>query len=67
MEDPKPWYESKTVWLNFVAAFLAALEGTTGALQPILGEHAMAVIATLLPPLNIALRTVTNQPLSVRK
>lgn len=61
--DNKPWYESKTIWINAIAAFLAALEGTIGGLQPVLGEHAMAIIATFLPAINIALRTVTSAPI----
>lgn len=59
--EAKPWYESKTIWFNAIAAFLAALEGSVGGLQPVLGEHAMAIIGTLLPAINIALRTVTSQ------
>lgn len=64
MRNPtKPHLHSRTLWVNVLAAFLAALEQQTGLLQPLLPVNVYAVIAALLPPINIALRLVTHQGL----
>jgi hypothetical protein len=60
----KPWYKSKIILVNAVAAALAALEASTGVLRPALGEGTFyMLIAVGLPVINAVLRTVTTQPL----
>lgn len=59
----KPWYKSKTILVNAVAAALTALEASTGMLKPILGDSFYLIVAVGLPVVNAMLRTVTTQPL----
>lgn len=59
----KPWWQSKTLWVNITVAVLASLEATTGLLQPFLPEHWYVVVAVGLPVINVVLRIVTTQGL----
>ena len=62
--DKKPWYTSKTIWLNVAVAALAAVEAATGAMQPVLGDNGVyAIIAGGLPVANMILRAMTSQPI----
>lgn len=63
----KPWYASRTVWLNAAAAALVALEASTGLLQPYVGDHFYAALAVALPVLNAMLRVITTQGIALRK
>jgi hypothetical protein len=60
----KPWYQSKTIWINVFVAVLAAFEAVTGLLQPIVSANIYAVIAVSLPVINAALRIITTQTLT---
>lgn len=60
----KPWYQSKIIIINALAAALTALEASTGILKPVLGDSGLYIaLAVGLPVINAALRTVTIQPL----
>ncbi len=59
----KPWYKSKTLWINIVVAVLASLEATTGLLQPYLPQHWYVAVAVGLPVANVVLRIITTQGL----
>lgn len=59
--DRKPWWHSKTLWLNTIAAALVALEAGTGQLQPHLPVNLYTALAIGLPVLNAMLRVLTNQ------
>lgn len=61
LPDSKPWYQSKTLWFN-IASLVVALTALPefGALVP---AEAVALIAVLG---NLALRLLTDQPLSAR-
>lgn len=65
--EAKPWWESKTLALNTIAAGLIALEAGTGLLKPLVGENAYAVLAVGLAVSNAVLRTLTSQPLAAKK
>lgn len=60
----KPWWKSKTLILNAVAAGLVMLEASTGLLQPLLPVNLYTAFAVALPVLNAMLRVVTKQALS---
>lgn len=62
MNDTKPWWTSKTLRLNALAAGLVALEAGTGALQPHLPVDFYVALSVGLPILNAMLRVVTTQP-----
>ena len=61
----KPWHQSKTLWVNSIVAALAALEATTGLLQPYLPERWYVAVAVGLPIINVVLRVITTQPIKV--
>jgi len=60
----KPWWQSKTLWVNAVVAALAALETGTGLLQPFVPANFYVMVAVGLPVVNALLRVVTNQALT---
>lgn len=60
----KPWWQSKTLWVNSVAAGLAALEAGTGMLQPFMPANFYAMVAVGLPVVNAVLRVITTQGLT---
>lgn len=64
----KPWYTSKTLIINALAAALATLEASTGILKPLLGDGGLYVaLAVGLPVVNAVLRAVTTEPLAGKK
>ena len=60
----KRWYASKTLWVNAIAGGLVTLEANTGILQPLLPANTYALIAVVLPVVNMALRTMTTSALT---
>ena len=62
----KPWWHSKTLWLNAVVAALVALEAGTGVLQPVVPVNVYAVLAAGLPVLNAVLRVLTTQGVALK-
>jgi hypothetical protein len=60
----KKWYQSKTLWVNAVAAMLVALEAGTGLLQPLLPMDLYTSLAVGLPIVNALLRVVTSEALA---
>lgn len=65
-KQTKPWWKSKLIIVNAVAAALVALEATTGLLQPYLPVNLYIAIAVGLPPLNAALRVITSTGLTLK-
>jgi hypothetical protein len=60
----KKWYQSKTLWVNAIAAMLVALEAGTGLLQPLLPMDLYTSLAVGLPIVNALLRVVTSEALA---
>ena len=60
----KPWFKSKTLGVNGVAAALIALEAQTGMLQPLLPANIYAIFAVSLPMINVLLRMATTGSVS---
>lgn len=60
----KPWYHSKVLWFNLLAAGLIALESQFAMLQPYLPGSVYAWVATALTVGNAVLRVVTAAPLA---
>lgn len=61
----KDWYRSKTIWLNIIAgvsAFLALPE-----LQHVLGPDALRYVVLVQAGLNIFLRTITSQGITLTR
>jgi hypothetical protein len=60
-EEIKPWYLSKTLWINALCAGLIALEAASGLLQPLLPANFYLIMAVALPIINAVLRVITTQ------
>lgn len=60
----KPFWRSKTLWLNGIVALVAALEVSTGLLKPYVGEDGYVLLMILLPVANAMLRLITSEKLS---
>ena len=58
----KPWWSSKTIWLNVIGALLWGLQEFAGK-DIIAAEH--LVIAMIV--LNVIMRSITTQPLGGEK
>lgn len=63
----KPWWTSRTLRINALAAALVALEAGTGLLQPLLPVNFYTAVAVGLPVINAVLRVVTTQALGRRR
>lgn len=63
----KPWWQSRTLWLNLAVLVLAAAEANVQMLQPLLPLNIWQVTAFVLPILNAVLRLVTTQALTLHK
>jgi hypothetical protein len=61
----KPWWKSRTLWVNAVVLLAAAAESQLQVLQPLLPVNVYALVAFVLPLLNVLLRTVTQARLSI--
>ena len=61
----KPWFHSRTIWLNAVVAGLAIAEAKLNILQPLLPVNFYAAVAFGLPVLNAAMRIVTTMAVSL--
>ena len=59
----KPWYRSKTLWLNALLAATTVAEAHLGLLQSQFGNGAYFALLTFAAGLNAALRFVTSQPI----
>lgn len=64
----KVWYLSKTLWVNILVVVIAILGFVAGDQFPIqLGPDAIYYIGFALGILNIVLRFLTGQPVSMTK
>lgn len=63
-DDTKPWWQSRTLWFNLLAAIGTALEVSGGYLQTIVGTEAYPMIALTLAVGNSVLRVITTMGLS---
>lgn len=62
----KLWWQSRTLWLNVIAAALIALEAQFSLLQPFLPGNVYAWVAVVLTVANSMLRIVTTQALAMQ-
>lgn len=62
----KPWWQSKTMQINLLASALLLVEANLGVLQTVLPVNVYAVAAFVLPIVNLVLRAVTTNGISLR-
>jgi hypothetical protein len=63
---PKPWYTSKLIWVNLITAAISMLAALQGAELIKEFPHSVAVVGFIIAFLNIILRLITNQPVTLR-
>jgi len=62
MEEVKPFWASKTLWVN-VIAFMAAISTAFGIDLGLDPENQIAVVGGVMAFVNVVLRFVTTKPL----
>lgn len=62
----KPWWKSKTLWVNAAVLGLAAVEANLRLLEPAIGVDIYRLLAFALPVVNAMLRFVTTEGLARR-
>jgi hypothetical protein len=60
MTDGKPWYLSKTIWVNALA-----LAGSLAVAYGFAPERWAEISTTALAVINVALRIITGEPLTL--
>ena len=63
---PKPFYQSKTLWINVISLLLVILAELARE-QYGISESWLGLVALLTPVLNVVLRFLTTQPLSLTR
>ncbi len=66
MNETKPWWASKVLWLNAIVAGLTVIEANTGLLQPHLPVNFYTAVALGLPAVNAVLRVITAKGLTLK-
>ena len=61
--EPKPWYESKTIWFNLIIAAMTMATAATPSLEPLMTPEVYGVLATGVAFINAILRLVTGKPI----
>lgn len=61
MTDVKPWYRSKTLWVNVLVLLAAVLHAAGGVEWVSKSPHAAEGVAAMLALVNLALRMVTGK------
>jgi hypothetical protein len=63
-EIPKPFWASKTLWINLIA-LVAAISTAFGVDLGLDPEAQIAIVGTVMSVINIVLRFVTRAPVSI--
>lgn len=56
----KPWWKSRTVWVNIIVGVLSVIETQVELLKPYVPAGWFVIVAIGLPVVNIVLRLVTT-------
>ena len=59
--NPKPWWQSRTLWLNTALAIGVVVEANLGLLRDALGPRSYLAAMALAAGANFALRFLTSQ------
>lgn len=62
----KPWWKSKTMWVNAAMLILAAAESQLHVLQGVLPGGLFPWLAFTLPVANVALRFITSTAITAK-
>jgi hypothetical protein len=64
--NSKPWYQSRTLQLNLLAALFLAIEANFHLVQPLLPVNVYASAAFALAVMNTVLRVLTTASLTMQ-
>ncbi len=64
MKKMKPWYQSRTLWVNFFMMLGALAEANLGMLQGLLGPKVYYFAILLAGGVNFWLRALTTMPIT---
>jgi len=67
--EQKPWYKSKTVWFNIITVMGAAAGGVVGlmpTIQPLLTPQTYSVVMFAIGVINVGLRAVTKNGITIK-
>jgi len=67
--ETKPWYQSKTIWVNLITLLISIIgivitSATDLGISP---EVVVVLTGVIVPVLNLFLRTITEQPITLKK
>ena len=65
-DDGKHWYESKTIWFNFLFILVSLVTYMTPALEQYMSAETYSVLASGVAFINAVLRLATGQPIKGR-
>lgn len=65
--ESKPWWASRTLWINLFVLALAMAEQKLQFLQGVLPGNFYAITAFALPIVNVVLRSVTTAAVTLRR
>lgn len=63
----KQWWQSKTIWLNLAIGVVAVVDMSSDALKTVLPPDVMGGVLAVTAVVNVVLRTITGQPVVVKK
>ena len=63
--EAKPWFTSRTIWVNLALLVLATAELKIGLLQGLLPVNFYSLLAFALPVINGALRLITTSAVTL--
>ena len=66
MNNPKPFYQSKTIVINMLLAMMAVVESQLGLLQSVINPTHYIFIMAFMAGLNVFLRAITTAPVVLK-
>lgn len=65
--EPKAWYESKTIWFNLIIAAMTMATAATPSLEALMTPEVYGVLASGVAFINAILRLITGKPIKGSK
>lgn len=65
--EVKPWWKSRTLWVNLLSAVGIVLETQFEVIKPLVSPEVYQWLALLIPLANGILRVITDSPITFSK
>lgn len=66
-KSAKPWWESRTIWLNIVVGAVGVVEASSDVLKSIVPPEVLGGVLVGTALINVFLRSVTGQPVAAKR